>query len=194
VSHGPDLEYLKKQMTDQNPGSDAIPPPSDWVVRFSPWLPTEGSVLDLACGAGRHSRFFLQRGYKVVAVDRNLNDIADIRSHPKLESFEIDLEDGRPFPFRGQSFAAVIVTNYLYRPILKELVRVVSDRGILIYETFARGNERFRGPTRPDFLLKPGELLEAVRGELRVVAYEDRIVSDPSAAAIQRIAAVRETT
>jgi SAM-dependent methyltransferase len=170
---------------------DAGPPPSDWVVRFSSFVPTEGPVLDLACGAGRHSRFFLNRGHRVTAVDRNLENIEDIRSHPQLESFQIDLEDGSPFPFRGQSFAGVIVTNYLYRPILKDLVSVVGDDGILIYETFARGNERFSGPSRADFLLKPGELLEAVRGDLQVVAYEDRVICDPSPAAVQRIAAVR---
>jgi SAM-dependent methyltransferase len=179
---------------EESTDTDERPPPSDWVVRFSSWVPKGGPVLDLACGAGRHSRFFLQRGDRVTAVDRTLQGIQDILSHPHLESFEIDLEDGRPFPFRGQGFAAVIVTNYLYRPILKDLVSVVSEGGILIYETFARGNERFRGPSRPDFLLKPGELLEAVRGQLRVVAYEDRIICDPGAAAIQRIAAIRQST
>ena len=170
----------------------AGPPPSDWVVRFSSLVPLGGPVLDLACGAGRHSRFFLRRGDRVVAVDQNLGAIQDIRAHPRLKSFEIDLEDDRPFPFQGQSFAGVVVTNYLYRPILKDLVSVVSEGGILIYETFARGNERFPGPSNPDFLLKAGELLEAVRGELRVVAFEDRVICDPSPAAIQRIAAVRE--
>ena len=167
-------------------------PPSEWVVRFSTLVPPGGPVLDLACGSGRHTRFFLSRGDRVIAVDRNLEGIEDIRNHPRLESFEIDLEDGRPFPFQGQRFAGIVVTNYLYRPILGELVSAVSEGGILIYETFARGNERFPGPSRPDFLLKAGELLEAVRGELRVVAYEDRIVCDPSPAAVQRIAAVRE--
>jgi SAM-dependent methyltransferase len=169
------------------------PPPSDWVVRFSSLVPSGGPVLDLACGAGRHSRFFLRRGDRVTAVDQTLEGIQDIRGHPNLESFEIDLEDGRTFPFQGRSFGALIVTNYLYRPILRDLVSVVSEGGILIYETFARGNERFPGPSNPDFLLKPGELLEAVRGELRVVAFEDRVVCDPSPAAIQRIAAVRES-
>jgi SAM-dependent methyltransferase len=181
-------------MDSNNPTAlDAGPPPSDWVVRFSSLVPKGGPVLDLACGSGRHSRFFLHRGDRVIAVDRTLEDIEDIRGHPRLESFEIDLEDGKPFPFKGQSFAGVIVTNYLYRPILKDLVSVVSEGGILIYETFARGNERFPGPSNPDFLLKPGELLEAVRGELRVVAYEDRVMCDPSPAAVQRIAAVRES-
>jgi hypothetical protein len=85
-----------------------------------------------------------------------------------------------------------VVANYLYRPILEDIVSAVAEGGILIYETFAKGNERFEGPSRPDFLLNQGELLEAVRGKLRVLAYEDLIVDDPSPAAIQRIAATGE--
>lgn len=171
---------------------DAKPSPSAWVVRFASLIPEGGTILDLACGSGRNSLFFLDRGHKVVAVDRDLSGIAQIRDLPNLECLEIDLEDGRPFPLRERRFAGVLVTNYLYRPILEDLVSVVSSGGALIYETFARGNERFGRPRNPDFLLEPGELLEAVRGELRVVAYEDLVVDEPRRAAVQRIAAVRE--
>jgi SAM-dependent methyltransferase len=149
-------------------------------------------VLDLACGSGRHSRLFLDRGLRVVAVDRDLSGLADLVPHPSLEAIEVDLEDGREFPFKNRQFGGVVVTNYLFRPILPDIVAAVADGGILIYETFAKGNEPFPGPSNPDFLLDRGELLEAVGGRLRVLAYEDLIVEEPRPAAVQRIAAVRE--
>ena len=163
---------------------------SPWVLRWADLLPADGDVLDLACGAGRHTRLLLELGHPVVAVDIDLSGIADLVGHPRLETAQVDLEDGSPFPLRGRSFAGLVVTNYLHRPILDDLVSAVALGGALIYETYARGNERFGLPTNPDFLLEPGELLEAVRGRLRVVAYEDLIVDDPSPAAVQRICAV----
>jgi SAM-dependent methyltransferase len=171
---------------------DAAHDPSPWIVRFASLVPATGPVLDVACGTGRHTRFFLSRGHDVVAVDRDLSGIDDVRGHPRLEALEVDLEDGRPFPLLGRAFAAVVVTNYLHRPILGGLASVVAPGGVLVYETFARGNERFGRPGRPEFLLEPGELLDAVRGELRVVAFEDVVVDEPRPAAVQRIAAVRE--
>lgn len=166
--------------------------PSPWIVRFAPMVPVGGRVLDLACGGGRHARLFLGRGCHVVALDRDLSGIADLRGHPRLEAVEADLEDGRPFPLASRRFDAVVVANYLYRPILDHLVEATAPGGILLYETFARGNERFGRPRRPDFLLRAGELLELVRGRLRVLAYEDLEVSEPRPAAIQRICARRE--
>jgi SAM-dependent methyltransferase len=146
-------------------------------------------VLDLACGAGRHTRLFLERGHPVLAVDRDLSGIEDLRPHSRLETLEADLEDGRRFPLLGRTFAGVVVTNYLYRPILPDLVSAVAPGGVLIYETFARGQERFGRPHQPEFLLEPGELLEAVRSRLRVLAYEDLVVEEPAPAARQRICA-----
>ena len=166
--------------------------PSAWVLRFAPYLPAGGPVLDLACGAGRHARLFLERGHPVTAVDRDLSGIADTIGRPGLEALEIDLEDGRPFPLAGRRFAGVVVTNYLYRPLFPALVAAVAPGGALIYETFAKGNEGFGRPRRPEHLMNPGELLEAVRGRLRVIAYEDLIVTAPRPAAIQRICAVDE--
>jgi SAM-dependent methyltransferase len=148
-------------------------------------------VLDVACGSGRHTRLFLDRGHPVLAVDRVVSGVEDLRPHPGLEVLEADLEDGRPFPLSGQVFAAVVVTNYLYRPVLPDLVAAVAPDGVLVYETFARGNEHFGPPHRPDFLLEPGELLDAVRGQLRVLAYEDLTVEEPRPAAVQRICARR---
>jgi hypothetical protein len=130
----------------------------------------------------------------VTAVDRDLSAVGPVGDgRPELiELIEHDLEDGSPWPFAGRTFAAVVVTNYLYRPILADLVRSVADGGWLLYETFAAGNERLGRPTNPDFLLRPGELLDAVRGALRVVAYEDVVVDAPRSAAVQRIAATRD--
>jgi SAM-dependent methyltransferase len=166
------------------------------VLRFAPRVPEAGAVLDLACGGGRHSRLFLGRGHPVTAIDRDLSGVADIidapGGAPGLEALEADLEDGRPFPLAGRRFAGVIVTNYLYRPLFPALIAAVAPGGVLIYETFARGNEIFGRPRNPEHLAKPGELLEAVRGKLRVVAYEDLIDESPKPAARQRICAVNE--
>lgn len=165
-------------------------PASPWVRRFASLVPEGGTVLDLACGGGRHTRLFLELGHPVVAADREVDNLSDLIGHPKLQIVQVDLEDGSAFPFAGRQFAGVVVTNYLYRPILPRIVGAVAPDGALIYETFARGNEPFEGPSNPDFLLRPGELLDVVASKLRVVAYEDLIVEDPRPAALQRIAAV----
>ncbi len=167
------------------------PEASLWVARFADLVPPGGRVLDVACGAGRHARSFLQQGHPVTVVDRDTSGVADLGEHPNVEILEFDLEAGKPWPFAGRVFEGVVVTNYLWRPILADIVASVAPGGVLLYETFARGNEQFGHPRNPDFLLRPGELLDAVRGELRVVAYEDRIVEEPDPKAVQRIAAVR---
>jgi SAM-dependent methyltransferase len=164
---------------------------SEWIVRFAGLVPPTGRVLDVAAGSGRHTRFFLERGHPVTAVDRDTSALADLKDDPSFESLECDLESGAAWPLAGREFEAVVVTNYLHRPILGDLVTAVAPGGVLLYETFARGNEQFGHPRNPDFLLKPGELLDAVRGELRVAAYEDLIVEEPATKAVQRIAAVR---
>jgi SAM-dependent methyltransferase len=166
--------------------------PSPWVVRFAPLVPAGGRVLDVAAGSGRHARLFLERGHGVVAIDTDISGITDVLGHPRLETIEADLEDGTAFPLAGRSFAGVVVTNYLHRPIMAALVDAVMTKGVFIYETFAKGNERFGKPRSPDHLLEPGELLEVVRGKLRVLAYEDLIVSEPRPAVIQRICALNE--
>lgn len=161
--------------------------PSPWVQRWSALVPAGASVLDLACGHGRHLRWFAQRGCRVTGVDR---DAAALRSSDGLgELITADVENG-PWPLPGRRFDAVVVTNYLWRALLPTLVASVAGGGVLIYETFAAGNETVGKPSRPDFLLRPGELLQACAG-LRIVAYEDGFLDAPPRF-VQRIAAVRE--
>ncbi|MBK1667978.1 SAM-dependent methyltransferase [Rhodovibrio sodomensis] len=174
------------------PSGPAAPPPSDWICRFAGHVPT-GPVLDLACGRARHGRLFRARGHPVTLVDRDLSGVADLAGRDGVETLQADLEDGRPFPLAGRGFAGVVATNYLSRPLLPALVAAVQPGGVLLYETFARGQARLGRPTNPAFLLAPGELLEAVRGALTVVAYEDRTLHRPDPACVQRICAVRPT-
>ncbi|HDR9149344.1 TPA: class I SAM-dependent methyltransferase [Burkholderia vietnamiensis] len=166
--------------------------PSGWVARWSHLAPADGAVLDVAAGGGRHARWFASRGHAVVALDRDAAALAALRTIPGVDVREADLE-GAPWPLpAGASFAAVVVTHYLHRPLWPHLVDAVAPGGVLIYETFAQGNETVGKPSNPAFLLAPGELLDAVRGHLRVVAYEDGFVAGPRAAFVQRICAVRE--
>jgi len=166
--------------------------PSAWITRFGPSVAAGGAVLDVACGRGRHPRWFLARGHPVVAIDRDVSGVDDLRGAPGLEVLQFDLEAGAPFPTSARTFVAVVVTNYLWRPILDDLATAIATVGWLLYETFARGNERFGHPTNPDFLLRPGELLELARAHgLHVVAYEDVVVDEPRTAAVQCLAARR---
>ena len=161
-------------------------PPSAWVRRWSHLVPAGGAVLDVACGHGRHLRWFAERQHPVVGVDRSPEAIAAVASLG--EAVVADIEGG-PWPFAGRTFAGVVVTNYLWRPLLPAIVASVAPGGVLIYETFAVGNETVGKPSRPDFLLQPGELLQACAG-LRVVAFEDGFSPTPDRF-VQRIAAVR---
>jgi len=163
---------------------------SAWVRRFADRIPAGGPVLDLAAGGGRHTRLFLALGHPVTAVDRDVAALADLCDNPAATILAADLESGRPWPLGDRRFAGIVVTNYLHRPLLPAIVAAVAPGGCLIYETFAAGNERFGKPSNPDFLLRSGELLAAVRGRLIVVAYEDLEVVEPRPAVVQRIAAV----
>jgi len=163
-----------------------------WIVRFAGLVVAGGPVLDVACGGGRHTRLFLARGHSVTAVDRDISALVDLGTRPDLQRLETDLEDGRPFPFANRKFAGIVVTNYLHRPLFPALIAALAPGGILLMETFTQGNERFGRPRNPDHLLHPGELLDAVRGALRVLAYEDLVVERPRPAAVQRICAQNE--
>jgi len=164
--------------------------PSTWVHRFAPGIHAGGPVLDLACGGGRHTRLLLARGHPVTAVDRDISGLEDI-ADARLTRIEADLEDGGPWPLADKQFAGVVVANYLHRPLFDSILAALQPSGMLIYETFARGNERFGKPSNPKFLLKPGELLAiAASARLRVLAYEDLEISEPRPACVQRICAV----
>lgn len=180
-------------------GDGGRPAPSDWVRRFAGLIEPPGPVLDLAAGSGRHTRLLLDLGYKVTALDRKIDKLADLAQASDLaepgdlehraEIVRADLEGGGPFVLAGRAFAGIVVTNYLHRPLMSALLACISPGGLLIYETFARGNERFGKPANPAFLLAPGELLALVQGAFRVLAYEDLTVEQPRPAAIQRICA-----
>lgn len=166
-----------------------IDSPSEWVRRFAPLIPKGGRVLDLACGSGRHARFLAALGHPVEAVDRDAESLQFLAGTAGVNATRADLEGG-PWPYSGVRFAAIVVANYLHRPLFPRLLDALEEGGVLLYETFARGNEKFGRPSNPDFLLKPGELLDVVRGRLRVVAYEDLFVAEPKPAMVQRICAV----
>ena len=164
---------------------DSLQQPSDWVVRWAKLIP-RGPVLDVASGAGRHARYLKDLGLDVVAVDR------DSHSIPGVQFVKADLENGSPWPFEGQRFAGIVVANYLHRPLLGVLQESVAENGVLIYETFMVGNERYGKPSNPNFLLRPGELLGAFAA-LAPVAFEQGTVEQPKPAVVQRLCAVRGT-
>jgi len=170
-------------------GTPHAAPPSGWIRRYAALIPAGGAVLDVACGAGCHSALLLGLGHPVTAIDRDLSRLGPLADDAGIEAIEADLEDGRPWPLGGRRFAGVVVANYLHRPLLPALIAAVDDGGVLIYETFAAGNERFGRPANPNFLLRSGELLEAVAGQLTVIAYEQGEVTTPKPAVVQRICA-----
>ena len=157
--------------------------PSPWVVRFLPLVRPDGTLLDLAAGGRRHSRLAASAGLRVTAVDIAAAGLAGV------DSVEADLE-GAPWPFSGRRFDAIVVSTYLHRPLLPLLPDCLEPDGVLLYETFGEGNERFGKPSNPAFLLRPNELLEAFAGHLAIVAYECGIEMRPRAAVRQRLAAV----
>ena len=157
--------------------------PSPWVVRWATLI-TRGEVLDVACGGGRHSTWLLEQGLGVVAVDRAPQSI------PGARFVQADLEAGDAWPFAHARFAGIVVTNYLHRPLLPHLLASLAPDGVLIYETFMAGNERYGKPSNPAFLLRAGELFEAFR-PLQVLAFEQGRTATPKLAVIQRLCARR---
>jgi len=176
-------------------GMHGLGEPSRWVRDWAHLVAPGGAVLDVASGAGRHARFFASRGHPVTALDRDAAALGTLRDAPLVTPLVADLE-GTPWPLADTAgvtrFAAVVVTNYLHRPLFPHLLRALSPGGVLVYETFAQGNESVGKPSNPAFLLAPGELLERVRGQLRVVAFQDGFLAEPRPAYVQRICAIRE--
>ena len=171
---------------------DSVVQPSSWVVRFAPLIPKGAAALDLACGSGRHSQLLANLGHSVLAVDQDISVIQSGHSSaitPKC----LNLEE-EAWPLAGSKFGGIVVTNYLYRPHLDRLPELLEEGGILIYETFAMGNEKFGKPSNPNFLLNPGELLAfAARHSLKVLAYEDIFMDEPKPAMVQRLCALKGT-
>ncbi len=155
------------------------------MLRWAPLIGAGGRVLDLACGSGRHVRWLAAQGFRVTAVDRDATALQPLRAIADVRVADLE---GAPWPLHGERFDAVVVTNYLWRPLWPALRAALAGDGVLIYETFADGNQHVGKPSRPDFLLRRDELLEAARG-LRVVAYEDGFLDTPPRH-VQRIAAV----
>lgn len=160
--------------------------PSAWIERWRHLLPTGCSVLDLACGSGRHLRWLAANGHAMTGVDRDAAALAGLQGLGELLC--ADIEDG-PWPLAERQFGAVVVTNYLWRPLWPQILDSVQPGGVLLYETFSHGNAAFGKPSRPDFLLAPGELLQVCAG-WQVVAYECGQLRQPDRV-VQRIAAIR---
>jgi len=164
-------------------------PVSPWVARFAA-LARAGEALDLACGSGRHTRYLAARGLRVLALDRNAELLAPLAGE-NVETLAHDLEaEGAIWPFEAGRFSLIVVTNYLHRPLFADLARSLAPDGLLVYETFAQGNQVYGKPSNPDFLLAPEELLALAReGGLQVLAYEDGHVDRPNPAQVQRLCA-----
>jgi SAM-dependent methyltransferase len=167
----------------------ALGEPSPWVTRWSHLIAPGGSVLDVACGRGRHVRWLATKGFRMTGVDRDATALAELQGRGRL--VEADIENG-PWPLPGETFDAIVVTNYLWRPLLPTLRAALAPGGVLIYETFAQGNEVHGKPSNPNFLLQPGELLAFAQGlphGMHIVAYEDGVLNNPTRR-VQRIAAL----
>jgi SAM-dependent methyltransferase len=169
-----------------------VSPPSSWIARHASLIPNGGPVLDLAAGGGRHTRYFKGLGRAVVAVDRDVSGLGDLSGDAQITVIAADLEGGAPWPLGTRRFAGIAVTNYLHRPLFPDIAAALAPGGVLIYETFAVGNEKFGRPSNPDFLLRPGELLGFAEAEGMIVqAYHCGEVAEPRPSVLQRIVAIR---
>jgi len=170
-----------------------ISDPSPWVTRWSSLIKPGGSVLDIAAGSGRHGRLFLQRLSPVTFVDKNVEPLNDLVDHSQATILCADLEDGSPWPLEGKTFDAVIVVNYLFRPLFPKILDSLNPGGVLIYETFAEGNEAYCRPRNPDHLLKCNELLDKTNTQLQTIAFEQGLVTNADITGVkQRLTAVKE--
>jgi len=176
-------------MNDPAQGHGLPDAASGWVKRWAALIAEGGTVLDLACGSGRNSRHLAGLGYHVLATDIDTSVLAGLESVPMIETLRADLE-GDEWPFAGQSFDGIVVVNYLHRPLLTHLAQALGTNGVLLYESFGQGNERYGRPSNPDYLLRPGELLEVYDPLLNVVAYEFGVEYEPRPAVRQRLCAV----
>ena len=175
------------------PAHPPVPTVSNWIARFAAAIKPSGAVLDLACGSGRHARHLAALGFFVEAVDRDATGLAQLAGVARVTTRRADLE-GDVWPYTGRQFDAIVVTNYLHRPLFPLLASTLASGGVLLYETFRLGNGSYGKPSNPDFLLRPAELLDfAKAGGLTVLAYEDGFTATPKAAMVQRLCAVKSS-
>lgn len=184
------MESSSPQPPSPSPSHDE---PSAWVRRFAALIPAGGTVLDLACGKGRHARLLASLGYAVEAVDHDADALAGLTDVPGIAARQANLEGG-PWPYYGFAFDGIVVANYLHRPLIPHLARTLAEGGVMIYETFMVGNERFGKPSNPAHLLRVGELLELLGKRFAVVAFEQGEVAHPRPAVVQRICVQRGTS
>ena len=163
--------------------------PSDWITRYTALIRPGGKVLDLACGHGRHARWLANQGFRVLAADIDTSGLGDLADNRRVEILTADLE-AEPWAFDAASFDGIVVANYLHRPHFPRLIETLSPGGVLLFDTFGAGNERYGRPRNPDFLLQPGELLQAFHPPLQVIAYEHGLEWTPRPAVRQRLCAV----
>ena len=161
--------------------------PSDWVKQHIRIIPPKGTVLDLACGAGRHTRLLIETGRRVIALDYNIRQLEYLSGEDSLTIIRHNLEVKNSWPFNPLTFDGIIVTNYLYRPLYSCIIDALAVNGVLIYQTFAVGNEKYGRPRNPKYLLKEDELLEVFGKKLNVVDYSHGYIKKPSPAVIQSI-------
>lgn len=168
------------------PSSHGAQAPSAWITRFAHLARPQGDVLDIACGLGRHMRLFHAQKHHVTGIDKSQEAIDSVANLG--QAIQADIEGG-PWPLPDRQFDAVIVTHYLWRPLWPQILASVKPGGMLLYETFGQGNEAYGKPSRPDFLLAPGELLQVCQG-WTIVAYEHGVLHQPDRV-MQRIAAIK---
>ncbi|MBX9926956.1 MAG: class I SAM-dependent methyltransferase [Hyphomicrobiaceae bacterium] len=187
-------DRLEANLSGHAPHAPPASVPSAWVAAHLPPAAPGATLLDVACGGGRHTRLAVALGYTVTAVDRDTSGVSDLAGQINIEIVTTNLEAGEPLPFAGKKFDVVLVTNYLWRPIFQVLVDAVAEDGLLIYETFAVGQEAYGRPKNPEFLLEPGELLRRIGPHrnsdgLRPVSFEQGLARSPDRV-VQRIVAV----
>ena len=169
-------------MTEKNMHQE----PSPWIARFASLIPPGGDVLDLACGGGRHARLLAGMGYQVEAVDRDADALASLAGIERISPRCSDLEDG-PWPYYTQGFDGIVVSRYLWRPLLPNLFRCLKESGVLIYETFMEGQQAYGKPENPAHLLRPGELVELTHKRFSVIAFEQGEIGGDAPQVMQRI-------
>ena len=164
---------------------------SNWVLENYNFIKKKGLILDLACGSGRHGRFLLEKGFNVVFLDQDTSQLDWVPEAFRSQVIKHDLETGTSWDFLPCSFDAVVVTNYLYRPIFPDLLSIIDEGGVLIYETFSKGNEIYGKPTNSNYLLEPEELIDLVRPSMRLISFKEGYSSEGKESITQKIVAVK---